>query len=153
MIRSGQAKGALAEVSAGGVVFRHLDDAVHVLLIRDAYGHWGLPKGHLEAGESSEEAAVREVREETGLDGLRLGPALRTIDWHFRSKRGVIHKTCHFFLIESPTGEPIPQTDEGITECIWLPMEDAIRRISYRNTAEVLEEAAAELGVESSGAG
>lgn len=134
-------------------MYRHVDDAVHVLLIRDAYGHWGLPKGHVERGETSEEAAVREVREETGLDGLRLGAELPTIDWYFRSKRGVIHKFCHFFLIESPAGEPTPQADEGITQCLWLPIEEAIRRISYRNAAEVLEEAAVELGVASSGAG
>ncbi len=153
MTQPDQPKGARTEITAGGVVFRHFDDTVHVLLIRDAYGHWGLPKGHLESGESSEEAAVREVREETGLDDLRLGSALSTIDWHFRSNRGVIHKFCHFFLIESPEGEPIPQADEGITQCLWLPIDDAIRRISYRNTAGVLEEAAVELGVTSSGAG
>ena len=58
---------ARIEHSSGGVVARRVDGSVHLLLIRDPYGKWGLPKGHVENGESSFEAALREVREETGL--------------------------------------------------------------------------------------
>jgi hypothetical protein len=75
---------AAMETSAGGVIFRRHEGRVHVLLIRDAYQHWGLPKGHVEGVESAAEAALREVEEETGLCQLRLGPRLRTIDWFFR---------------------------------------------------------------------
>jgi 8-oxo-dGTP pyrophosphatase MutT (NUDIX family) len=136
------------ETSAGGVVFRWSQGTPHVLLIRDAYQHWGLPKGHLEEDESPEAAALREVEEETGLGNLLLGPLLRTIDWYFRSSRGVIHKYCHFYLIEAPTGEAVPQADEGITECRWLPLREAVARISYRNAREVLHVAADELKYE-----
>jgi len=110
----------------------------HVLLIRDAYSHWGLPKGHLEEGETPEAAALREVREETGLEDLILGPRLQTIDWYFNSRKGLVHKYCHFYLIESPTGEAVPQLDEGITECCWLTFEAAAARISYANARDVL---------------
>ncbi len=87
---------ARIEHSSGGVVARHMDGAVHLLLIRDPYGKWGLPKGHVEDGESSREAALREVREETGLTGLDAGPSLGTIDWYFRFKGELVHKFCDF---------------------------------------------------------
>ena len=140
-------RNASIETSAGGVVYRWRGDVAYVLLIRDAYGHWGLPKGHLEAGESPEAAAVREVEEETGLGDLSLGPLLLTIDWFFRSRRKLIHKYCHFYLVESPSGEAVPQLDEGITECIWLPLQHAMDQISYSNARDVLSVAAAELGI------
>ena len=65
---------ARVEKSAGGIVLRWMEAEPNVLLIRDPYGNWGLPKGHLEEGEDARQAAVREVAEETGLDHLELGP-------------------------------------------------------------------------------
>ena len=137
--RGGSARArAVIETSAGGVIYRWRDGRAHVLLIRDAYHHWGFPKGHVEASESAAEAALREVAEETGLTQLRLGPRLRTIDWFFRFRGKLIHKFCHFYLIESPEGDTCPQREEGITECVWLPLDDAIQSISYDNAREVL---------------
>jgi 8-oxo-dGTP pyrophosphatase MutT (NUDIX family) len=132
----------VVETSAGGVIYRWSGGTAHVLLIRDRYQHWGFPKGHLEGEETAADAALREVVEETGLDQLRLGPELRTIDWFFRFRGRLIHKYCHFYLIESPDGEPCPQLEEGITECVWLPLHEAIASISYDNAREVLEIAA-----------
>jgi 8-oxo-dGTP pyrophosphatase MutT (NUDIX family) len=136
---------AVVETSAGGVIYRWEDGAARVLLIRDRYQHWGFPKGHVEGEESAAEAALREVEEETGLTELRLGPQLLTIDWFFRFRGRLIHKYCHFYLIESPAGEAAPQVDEGITECVWLPLDEAIRCISYDNAREVLLVAAQRL--------
>ena len=133
---------AVVETSAGGVIYRWKGGAAHVLLIRDRYQHWGFPKGHVEGGETAADAALREVCEETGLSELRLGPELRTIDWFFRFRGRLIHKYCHFYLIESPSGEVCPQVEEGITECVWLPLDEAIRSISYDNAREVLQIAA-----------
>ena len=98
------------EVSAGGIVFRRFGDhSLRFLLIRDSYDNWGFPKGHLEGEESPSEAALRETSEETGLKDLVLHGPIRIIDWHFRFRGRFIHKYCHFFLFESPDGEPAPQ--------------------------------------------
>ena len=127
------------ETSAGGVVFRRANgDQPLFLLIRDSYRNWGLPKGHLEPGEEAADAALREVAEETGLSDLVLRAPIREIDWFFRFRRRLIHKTCAFFLMESEAGEPCPQRDEGITACRWLTFDAALKTVSYANAREVL---------------
>ncbi len=129
---------ARIETSAGGVIVRRQGGEPHVLLIRDPYANWGLPKGHLEPQETPAEAAAREVAEETGLTGLSILGPLPTIDWYFRDRGQLVHKFCHFFLMESVAGEPTPQADEGISACVWLPVRDAIRSVTYATAREVL---------------
>jgi 8-oxo-dGTP pyrophosphatase MutT (NUDIX family) len=134
---------AQRETSAGGVVFRRWPDGeLHYLLIRDSYRNWGFPKGHLEVREPPADAARREVIEETGLADLILHGPIRVIDWYFRFRGRTIHKYCHFFLFESRLGEPVPQADEGITACVWHPLDKAVETISYDNARGVLRRAA-----------
>jgi 8-oxo-dGTP pyrophosphatase MutT (NUDIX family) len=142
MARRKKAGRAERETSAGGVVFRRTDGLATFLLIRDSYKNWGFPKGHLEPGEPPADAARREVAEETGLDELLLHGPIKVIDWYFRFRGKTIHKYCHFFLFESRRGEPVPQVDEGITACVWYPVDDALKTISYDNARDVLRRAA-----------
>ena len=133
---------AVKEVSAGGIVFRRSPEGVvRFLLIRDSYNNWGFPKGHLEHEETPADAARRETAEETGLETLTLHGPIRIIDWYFRFRGKFIHKYCHFFLIESPSGEPNPQHDEGITACMWCTYEEALQTLSYDNARGVLRRA------------
>jgi 8-oxo-dGTP pyrophosphatase MutT (NUDIX family) len=133
---------ARVERSAGGVVVRRIGGEMHVLLIRDPYHNWGLPKGHVELEEDAATAALREVREETGLEQLSLGPELETIDWYFRLKGTLVHKFCAFYLMGSVEGGTVPEVEEGITECVWLPVDEALTRITYDNARAVLGRAA-----------
>lgn len=142
----------VVERSAGGLVIRQAEGDVRVLLIRDPYRKWGLPKGHLEEGEGPKDAALREVREETGLEDLSLRSDLGEIDWTFRKAGRVVHKFCRFFLMESRTEETVPEVAEGITECRWLTGEEALRAISYENARIVLERGLERLREEDSGA-
>jgi 8-oxo-dGTP diphosphatase len=145
----GSAYNARVERSAGGVVVRVLDLAPHILLIRDPYRRWGLPKGHLEADERPEDAALREVREETGLESLILGPDLGEIDWTFRLRGRRIHKFCRFYLMASRDGEARPQLDEGITACRWMVVDEAARLVGYDNARGVILKAAERIRIES----
>jgi 8-oxo-dGTP pyrophosphatase MutT (NUDIX family) len=138
--RGSSARRAHIETSAGGVVCRR-DGGARVLLIRDPYANWGLPKGHIEGGETPAQAAVREVREETGLADVSLLVQLPTIDWYFRDRGRLVHKFCHFFLLEAHREDVVPQLDEGITECVWLALEEATRTVSYANAREVIRAA------------
>ena len=129
------------ETSAGGVVFRIDDGQPLYLLIRDSYQNWGFPKGHLEEGEVAEAAAVREVSEETGLADLSVRGAIETIDWFFRFRGQLIHKVCHFFLMQTHESSTSPQRAEGITACRWTQFEDACGLVSYANARDVLRRA------------
>lgn len=128
------------ELSAGGVILRRGEGgAVEFLLIEDSYGNWGFPKGHVEAGETAEDAARRECSEETGLAGLRTIAPIGATDWYFRSAVGLVHKFCDYFLFEAPAGsEARPQRSEGIRACSWMGPDDALARVTYANARTVL---------------
>lgn len=132
---------AKKETSAGGVVVRRGPDGPRYLLIRDGHRNWGFPKGHLDDGEGPEQAARREIAEETGLADLTLHDALGRIDWYFRFRGSLIHKFCHFFLFFSESGDPAPQGEEGISACVWLPFAKAEERLTHDNARRVLRAA------------
>jgi 8-oxo-dGTP pyrophosphatase MutT (NUDIX family) len=132
---------AREEHSAGGVVFRVDAGQALFLLIRDSYQNWGFPKGHIEQGEQPDQAARREVAEETGLSELAIRGSIDTIDWYFRFRGQLIHKSCQFFLMESLEAATSPQRNEGITACRWIAFDEAESLISYANAREVLRRA------------
>jgi 8-oxo-dGTP pyrophosphatase MutT (NUDIX family) len=140
-------KKARIELSAGGVIYRGTPGGgFDVLLIKDGYGNWGFPKGHVEAGESSAEAALRECCEETGLTLLQARDAVGMTDWYFRAGETLVHKYCDYFLVEGDAAEePTPQSVEGIQACEWLAPADAVSRVTYANARRLLERAVSTL--------
>lgn len=130
-------------VSAGGVVYRRIAGEVAVLLVETPGGQWGLPKGTPGGDEELEEAAVREVVEETGLQVDREGK-IGTIEyWFVRAEEGQrVHKYVHFWLMR-PTGGSIADHDaEHISVC-WFSLERALARATHENTKTILRKAAA----------
>jgi ADP-ribose pyrophosphatase YjhB (NUDIX family) len=121
------------ETSAGGLVLDHpRADARAALIGRlDRRGRllWSLPKGHLEAGETAQQAAVREVREETGISGRIVAP-LGVIDFWFVAEGKRIHKTVHHFLLLAEGGE-LSDEDIEVTEVAWVPLADLPQRLAY----------------------
>jgi hypothetical protein len=81
------------------------------------------------------------VSEETGLSDLSVRGAINTIDWFFRFRGQLIHKVCHFYLMQTRESSTLPQRAEGITACRWSAYEDASTLVSYANAREVLRRA------------
>ena len=132
------------EISAGGVVYRRDGDTIEVVLAsrRTRRGDlaWGLAKGGVEEGESMEEAAVREVLEETGLT-VELEASLGETKYFYVWGDARIRKTVHFFLMRFTGGDPQDRDDE-MEEVRWFPLERALKRAAYRGEREILERAA-----------
>jgi 8-oxo-dGTP pyrophosphatase MutT (NUDIX family) len=143
MAGSTQAR-ARRELSAGGVVFRRTQDGPHYLLIRVG-GRWSFPKGMVLKGESAEQAALREIAEETGLapSALHLRASLPDVDYAFRWAGRLVFKRVHNFLVESiGDGQLQPQLSE-VEEVRWFASEEAKRRLSFKNSLPILEAAVA----------
>ena len=136
-------------MSAGGVVYRRTDDgALEILLAsrRTRRGDlaWGLAKGGIEDGETNEDAAIREVREETGIVA-EIEDSLGETKYFYVWEDVRIRKTVHFFLMRAIGGDPDDRDDE-MEEIRWFPMERALKRAAYRGEREVLGRAAELLG-------
>jgi ADP-ribose pyrophosphatase YjhB (NUDIX family) len=98
---------------------------------------WSLPKGHVEPGETAEDAAVREVQEETGIQGTVLAP-LGVIDFWFVAEQRRIHKTVHHYLLEAVGGE-LSDEDVEVVEVAWVPLEELTTRLAYADERRLIE--------------
>jgi 8-oxo-dGTP pyrophosphatase MutT (NUDIX family) len=132
------------ETSAGGLVVDRTDGTPRVALIGrvDRRGRllWSLPKGHLEDGETAEDAAIREVEEETGIRG-RVVASLGTIDYWFVAEDRRIHKTVHHYLLEASGGE-LSDADVEVDEVAWVPLGELAGRLAYAGERRLAETAA-----------
>ncbi|CAG7639464.1 hypothetical protein PAESOLCIP111_04038 [Paenibacillus solanacearum] len=140
----------MKEISAGGVVFRKVGNDLQVQMIQDRYGKITLPKGKMESGETVEQTALREIREETGIEGAILQP-LETITYQFNlAGVGLVDKEVHYYLVEA-TGGTLQAQVEEIRGVEWLhPLEAWYQQThaGYGNNDSVLKKALHALGYE-----
>jgi 8-oxo-dGTP pyrophosphatase MutT (NUDIX family) len=129
---------AKREFSAGGVVVRGEEVVVIVPVKRDAAGNrvLGLPKGHPDGDETPEAAALREVREETGVEGELVGKLGDVRYWYQRKGRRVA-KLVTFFLMEYRSGD-LADHDHEIEEACWMPLQEAARSLTYSGEREMV---------------
>lgn len=144
------------EKSAGAIIFRKENGAPYYLLLHYApsepgrRGQWGFAKGHVEKGETEVETAKREVAEETGIKDLKIIPGFKELEKYFfkksyglkgqaRKKAPWVFKLVIFFVAETKTKE-IKISDEHIG-FVWLPIEEAIKKTTFKNSKELLKKA------------
>ena len=137
------------EVSAGGVIYRRTGSGVEIALIH-VRSRWGLPKGHVEEGERLEQAALREVREETGLEG-KLARKLGDIRYSYRdkTKQGEairIAKRVHFFLMRYISGD-VRDHDHEADDARWFPIDQAIKQLKFATERKMVHRAITLLNV------
>jgi uncharacterized protein involved in tolerance to divalent cations/ADP-ribose pyrophosphatase YjhB (NUDIX family) len=131
------------EVSAGGVMYRKNSDQIQIALIH-VRNRWGLPKGHVEEGERIEETALREVREETGLEG-RVVKKLGDIRYAYRDKTKEdepirIYKRVHFYLLRYLKGD-VRDHDHEVDEARWFPMDQVIKNLKFATERKMVHRA------------
>jgi len=132
------------QVSAGGVAFRFKKDACETAIISvNPSRRWQLPKGLIDAGETPEIAALREVREEAGIE-TDLIELIETIEyWYFGEQRGErvrFHKSVHFFLLIYKSGD-VENHDSEVLEARWVKADEAIEMLAFKSEKAVVEKA------------
>jgi len=138
--------------SAGGVVTRTVDGRLEVALVhRRSPRLWALPKGTPDSGETLEETALRETREETGLE-VKIDAPISSIRYVFVRGSTRFHKTVHFFLMRSTGGSP-DDHDAEFDEVRWLPLDEALALLTHATERSILERAAAMVGDAGVGSG
>ncbi|HEV2704712.1 MAG TPA: NUDIX domain-containing protein [Pyrinomonadaceae bacterium] len=134
------------QISAGGVAFRRRADRVEVALISvGTPARWQLPKGLVDRGESSMEAAAREVREEAGIETETLGLIERVEYWYYATERGTrvrFHKFVDFYLMRYRRGD-VRRHDHEVNEARWVEIGQAARTLAFKSERGVLEKARA----------
>lgn len=132
-------------IAAGGVVLRLAGDELEVIVAgRESDRTWVFPKGTPDPGETVEETAIREVREESGLDVEIVRP-IGSIDYWFAVPGERVHKIVHFFLMR-PSGGDVSRHDHEYDEVRWVSVKDARRMLSYDTYREMLDRAIAAAG-------
>jgi 8-oxo-dGTP pyrophosphatase MutT (NUDIX family) len=132
------------QVSAGGVAFRWTETGPQIAIVSiKPKLRWQLPKGIVDPGESPEVTAVREVREEAGVETERLG-LIETIEYWYRSLRNGkpvrYHKFVHFYLLKYTGGE-VANHDHEVEEARWVSFQEALEMLEFKSERETVEKA------------
>ncbi|MFA4954494.1 MAG: NUDIX domain-containing protein [Patescibacteria group bacterium] len=130
------------EISAGGIIFKRRGNSIEIFFIKDPYNRWTFPKGHQERGETLVQTAVREIKEETGLDKLKYISQLGRTSFRFKRQNIIIQKIVYLFLFEAPLDAKETLTGEGaIFEGKWAKAHEVFSVSGYKNLDRLLARA------------
>ncbi len=128
------------EPTAGGIVFRGntKDNSLEILLIQDAKNRWTIPKGHIEDGESAKECAEREIREETGLQEMKVLNWLGKINFRYRRQQSLVLMTTEIFLVQAQGDTDKLNPEEWMNGIKWFPAQEALDKIEYEDIGKII---------------
>lgn len=127
------------ETTSGGVVFRRTKAGqVEILLIQDAKNRWTIPKGHVEPNEEPRATAEREIREETGLQEMKVMNWLGKVNFRYRRAHTLVLMTMHIYLVEGKGKTDELNPEDWLTDIKWLPAADAVDKIAYDDIGKLI---------------
>lgn len=128
------------EPTAGGVIFRRTKDGkdVEILLIQDAKNRWTIPKGHIEEGEDAKTTAEREIREETGLQEMKVYNWLGKINFRYRRQNSLVLMTTEIFLVKALGDTDALQAEEWMNGIKWFASAEALDKIEYDDIGKLM---------------
>lgn len=128
------------EKSFGAVIFKRTKEGIKYLILHYEAGHWDFPKGHQEKNEKEEQTALREIKEETGIEDIEFVDNFQeTIKYFYKKGEETVSKEVIFFLAQSAT-EEVTLSNEHIGYA-WLGYGHAYKKLTYNNAKELLEKA------------
>lgn len=129
------------EPTAGGIIYRPVKDQagkVEILLIADSKGRWTIPKGHIEEGENARQAAEREIREETGLQEMKVRDWLGKINFRYRRGNSLVLMTTEIYLVEALGNTKKVKPEKWMTSLAWMPANEALEKIEYEDIGKLI---------------
>lgn len=126
------------EPTAGGIVFRHGEKGVEILLIQDAKDRWTIPKGHIEEGETAQQTARREIGEEAGLKEVDILGWLGKIHFRYRRIDKLVLMTTQIYLVRAKGDTNAIQKEEWMNGIKWFPFHEALDAIEYEDIGKLM---------------